>query len=684
MSHATSKLIVLSAVLWTTGVAGASGVPCATVPPFGTDHALDFVDVEYLKDTTCRFDVEAAVASYAASPAAWRPSRGEYYDGDYESCDWLRVCLRFERGEEAFIETGIHAFSEAYVFRDDSLVASHRMGNNVALDRRAAPIVWPKTYRNLAPLSAEPGTYVVYVRTRNPTGPNIFSTYHLRRLGLWQRDYVEARASTHQTVTAFVTGWLVLLILYQAALYTMSRHRIILWYLFYMTSQLAYLAYEDFIVVALFPEVGFEDAFLALTITVAPYCFFRFMRVLLDEVGYRPRVSKLLGFFATERLGLGGLWLALIVARKLGWDAALVPLGYVGIYYRVVLLLQILTTVPIFVDFYRRSDHPAARALTLGNLALATCIFVYVSEVFLDPLAAYWPVAAYLSVVEGLINYLIEVGIVIMSLAFAVAVAFVVQARERERERVASQRLLRMEMSALRAQMNPHFLFNGLNSIKLFVIRNQAREASDYLTRFSRLIRLILENSAEPMVRLSADLHALRLYVELESLRFEGRFDFRFDVGEGIDPNHVLIPPNLLQPYVENAIWHGLLHRSGPGGFLEVAVRKPQPRTVLVTIRDNGVGRDAARLRRSRSATRHKGLGMRITRDRLDLLGVAYGFRAEVEVEDLRAGGESVGTEATIRLTYAASAPTSTPTTAPDSEEATATPGRPDLQRLPK
>ena len=663
-------LALLTAAWWSlAGAAGARDLSCVPVADFGEARSLSFDTVAYLKDASCDLDVSAVATSYVEAPDAWRVSRGSYYDGDYNACHWHRVCLRFDRAMEAFLETGIHAYSEAYVFRDGALVGEYRMGNNVPLARRATSIVWPKAYRNLAPLEVTPGEYVVYFKAYNPTGPNIFSTYATHRLRLWRRDHVEARATTHHTVTAFVSGWLVLLILYQAVLYAMSRHRIILWYLVYMVSQLAYLAYEDFIVVALFPETGFEDAFLALTITVAPYCFFCFMRVLLDEVDYRPRISRLLKFFASERLGLGIIWLALILLRKAGWEGAVYLLGYVGIYYRVVLLVQILATVPIFIDFYRRSEHPAAKALTLGNLSLAACIFIYVSEVFLDPLGHYSAVAAYLSAVGGVINYLIEIGIIIMSLAFAVAVALVVQARERERERDASQRLLRMEMSALRAQMNPHFLFNGLNSIKLFVIRNQPREASDYLTRFSRLIRLILENSAESMVSLRADLQALRLYVELESLRFEGRFDYRFDIGE-VDASRVLIPPTLLQPYVENAIWHGLLHRSQPGGLLQVRVREPRAREIVIEIEDNGVGRAAARLHRSRSATKHKSLGMRITQDRLDLLGAAYGFSATVTVEDKFEGDVPAGTRVTIRLSYADADRTDSPSGPPQGKNA--------------
>jgi LytS/YehU family sensor histidine kinase len=117
------------------------------------------------------------------------------------------------------------------------------------------------------------------------------------------------------------------------------------------------------------------------------------------------------------------------------------------------------------------------------------------------------------------------------------------------------RKLADTEMTALRAQMNPHFIFNCLNSIKLYTLQNNPDKASDYLTKFSRLIRLVLENSRSELVTLQNELEALQLYIELEAMRFKQKVQFTIYVSPEIDQQNVCIPPLLLQPYAENAIW---------------------------------------------------------------------------------------------------------------------------------
>lgn len=134
------------------------------------------------------------------------------------------------------------------------------------------------------------------------------------------------------------------------------------------------------------------------------------------------------------------------------------------------------------------------------------------------------------------------------------------------------RRIAETEMKALRAQMNPHFLFNVLNSIKLFMVQNDAQKASIYLTKFSRLIRLILNNSKNKMVCLSDELEALKLYIEMENFRFDNKFDYSIRIDEEIEKDIIKIPPLILQPYVENAIWHGLMHKEDGRGKLVVQI----------------------------------------------------------------------------------------------------------------
>jgi LytS/YehU family sensor histidine kinase len=129
------------------------------------------------------------------------------------------------------------------------------------------------------------------------------------------------------------------------------------------------------------------------------------------------------------------------------------------------------------------------------------------------------------------------------------------------------QQLAEVQMGALRAQMNPYFIFNCLNSIQLYTTNNNAAKATNYLNRFSQLIRLVLENSRSERVTLGNELEALRLYLEMEAMRFKDKLRFTIKIDADLDTELIEIPPLLVQPYVENAIWHGLMHKPEGGRY---------------------------------------------------------------------------------------------------------------------
>ena len=174
------------------------------------------------------------------------------------------------------------------------------------------------------------------------------------------------------------------------------------------------------------------------------------------------------------------------------------------------------------------------------------------------------------------------------------------------------------ELRALRAQMNPHFLFNTLNSINWYIIKNKTNEASRYLTKFSKLMRLILENSKVDLIALSTELQTLELYLELESLRFEGQFDYKISIADTINLTTTLVPPLIVQPFVENAIWHGLLHKSTKGTIdLEIST---EDNLLKIIVADDGVGRAAAQKMKQKTSHKKVSNGIRITTKRLSVL----------------------------------------------------------------
>ena len=210
----------------------------------------------------------------------------------------------------------------------------------------------------------------------------------------------------------------------------------------------------------------------------------------------------------------------------------------------------------------------------------------------------------------------------------------IAQVRKEEKLKTEfNKKLAEVEMTALRAQMNPHFLFNCLNSINRYIVKSDPETASGYLTKFSRLIRLILHNSKSPTVPLESELEALKLYIEMEEMRFDNQFNYKIQVGKNIEPQYVAVPPMILQPYVENAIWHGLMHKEAKGSLLiDLTLEEKWLRCV---IEDNGIGRKKAQELKSKSATRKKSMGMKITSDRLSLVNHLYNQKTKVDVIDL-------------------------------------------------
>ena len=217
-----------------------------------------------------------------------------------------------------------------------------------------------------------------------------------------------------------------------------------------------------------------------------------------------------------------------------------------------------------------------------------------------------------------------------------------------EQESEHRKRLYEVEMTALRAQMNPHFIFNVLNSINNFTLSNNPESASIYLTKFSKLIRLVLENSKSELITLQSELEALRLYIELEAMRFKGKVQYEINVQEDIDQRFVQLPPLLLQPYIENAIWHGLMHKV-QGGKVWVNIVQPNENLLKIEIVDNGVGREKARELKSKTATKDKSFGMQITSDRLKILSQLYKIDSQIRIVDLE-DGHTTGTKVTIEI----------------------------------
>jgi len=211
------------------------------------------------------------------------------------------------------------------------------------------------------------------------------------------------------------------------------------------------------------------------------------------------------------------------------------------------------------------------------------------------------------------------------------------------------QQATELEMQALRAQMNPHFIFNSLNSINRFILQNDRLQASEYLTKFSRLVRMILQNSAASLITLESELESLELYLNLEAVRFDHHFTYKISSPDDLDIEVLKVPPLIIQPYVENAIWHGLMHKKEKGQLSINAFEENE--YLLIKISDNGIGRKQAALLAGKSVTKHKSMGLEITAHRISVMQHLNIKESPVVINDLvKDDGTAAGTEVMIKI----------------------------------
>ena len=224
---------------------------------------------------------------------------------------------------------------------------------------------------------------------------------------------------------------------------------------------------------------------------------------------------------------------------------------------------------------------------------------------------------------------------------FSVFAYFLSQYRLRQQLHLQSVRH-ELEIKALRAQMNPHFIFNCMNTIDAYILRKKFLEASDYLQKFSKLIRKILENSESQTISIEQEIQTLKLYISLEQERFSHSFTSYFEIEPELMKNDYQIPSLVLQPFVENAILHGIRHLTGRKGLVSVILKKIKNEAkediLLCIVQDNGIGRKASSVINEQGQTSHKSMGVNVTLERIKTYQAIYGNKMETIVSDLEEG----------------------------------------------
>jgi LytS/YehU family sensor histidine kinase len=240
------------------------------------------------------------------------------------------------------------------------------------------------------------------------------------------------------------------------------------------------------------------------------------------------------------------------------------------------------------------------------------------------------------------VEFALLIGLLPVVLAFAFII-FVIYRSRREadsRKRETELKLSRAqgELKALRAQINPHFIFNCLNSIHHFIQSQEPKQASEYLIKFSKLIRYVLESTSKNWVTLEEELEANRLYLELEQLRVNQAFNFNFEVEDTILPSETFIPPMLIQPFLENAVWHGLSQK----GEIRMDFRSNGGAALICQITDKGAGRIEKPEYDLSKFVKKSSLGINLMKERFTTLRELRGLEADFEIQEIEGGGRKV------------------------------------------
>ena len=240
---------------------------------------------------------------------------------------------------------------------------------------------------------------------------------------------------------------------------------------------------------------------------------------------------------------------------------------------------------------------------------------------------------------QELIIYSLIIGLVLL----LIAAYFMYKAMKQQK---FANNLLALK--SLRSQMNPHFIFNALNSVNSFIASNDERTANKYLSDFSQLMRSVLENSDEDFIPLKKEIELLELYTELEHFRFKDKFDYTIKVDENVNVDEFQIPPMLLQPYIENAVWHGLRYKLEKG-TLSIHISAKNENEITITIADDGIGRTKSKELKTDHQKKQNSKGMGNIKKRVAILNEMYKDKVDVFINDFQQS-EDVGTRVVVTL----------------------------------
>ncbi|WP_372948693.1 histidine kinase [Mariniphaga sp.] len=462
----------------------------------------------------------------------------------------------------------------------------------------------------------------IFVKVRQITRKNslVVPTYRNSETVDFISDYVSRFFFNTQMPYFFFIGGMLLMFFYFIGFYFMYNDRLYVWYSLYLFS-------------------------LILFIGTRTYYIWQFLQSTFPVFGYL--------FYETIQVGINISYLIfarIFMNAKIDFPKLNKAIHYALILLVTVVLIQITVITVNPLNNYERHIMNFQRYFMI---VFSLAAYVYILKKYRNKLVLFlvggsffYLTGAVLSMVLWNIRY-IMIGTAVEVFIFSIGMGYRIKIVEQTRQSIENE-MNKLRLTALRAQMNPHFIFNSLNSIRAYIISSETKKASDYLNKFARLIRLILHYSSKDFISLKEELEALALYVELEQMRFREDFGFALKVASDVDKDNWQVPPLILQPYVENAIVHGLAPKTGVKELL-VKVSKSNSNLCFV-IRDNGVGRSYSKNIRSIQNPQHKSVAMELTRKRIELTAEKQTENENIKILDLTKDGHPTGTEVKIKL----------------------------------
>ncbi len=431
----------------------------------------------------------------------------------------------------------------------------------------------------------------------------------------------------HSEIFSWIRGGLFILFIYHFLIYFQNRNKLYLFYSLYLAALTIYLTQD------IFPEnwktvhnyLNFPIQFLAYAAYVA------FARILLNTKKY---LVKWDGFFKLAiKVLLVLVPIFIIIQLFFGYKFQ------TNLFLIIMLMLTVFALISYYVVISKIKDKFSIY-FVIGSLIYLVFAHISFGEMYLGEKTflanGFQPMS------------FVYFGVILQSIIFSVIIGFIIKKIEQKSKnaevRLANKlkEIEELKMTALQSQMNPHFLFNSLNSINNFVLKNEVEKASDYITKFSRLIRAILNSSSSPMSTLADELGILALYVKLEQMRVTGGFDYIVNLDKKLHLESIKVPPMFLQPFIENAIWHGIMKKEG-AKIIELTIKENGDK-VLCIIKDNGVGINSAK-QTNKMDKKRKFYGAKATENRIKIL--YKNENVKILTTDI-SNGKTTGTEVKI------------------------------------